>query len=101
MTTPDQMSIINSLNFLKWVDNQKARVDIFLNRSVKRVPYKISELEEASGCNVSLILPETPKVTRLSWQGKLMVERKKGHPWSRAVRKYVENNRTLEKSGIL
>lgn len=92
VTTPDQMSVINSLSFLKWVDNQKAHVDIVLNRSVRRLPYKVSELEEASGCKVSLILPETSRVTRYSWQGKLMVEEKKLHAWSRAIRKFVADN---------
>ncbi|MFS8579826.1 MAG: P-loop NTPase, partial [Novibacillus thermophilus] len=85
VTTPDQMSIINSLNFLKWIDNQEAQVDIVLNRSSRKLPYKVSELEEVTGCPVSMVLPETPKVTRLSWQGKLMVEVKKRHAWSKEI----------------
>lgn len=91
VTTPDQMSIINSLNFLKWIDNQEAQVDIVLNRSSRKLPYKVSELEEVTGCPVSMVLPETPKVTRLSWQGKLMVEVKKRHAWSKEIYQFVRD----------
>lgn len=101
VTTPDQVSLRNAMDLLNRIQ-PKVPVEICMNRAVRFMPYKLSDLEKELGYPVKLVLPDERKVTTLAWQGKLMVEEKKRSTWSRRVRAYAESHDAQTvKRGIL
>lgn len=88
VSTPDQVSIRNSLMFLEYI-RVNAEIEWVINKTKGSVPFNLKELTLETGYPVGMVLPYASKVEEMTLAGKFMVEEYKRHPWSKEIRFYA------------
>jgi MinD superfamily P-loop ATPase len=88
VSTPDQISIRNSLMFLEFI-RVRADIEWVINKAKGKLPFKPKELMLETGYPVVMVLPYSERVEQATLAGEFMVEKYKRHPWSKEIRFYA------------